>query len=95
MCVACSRDWRSKFARSLIWIAAVLLACRYAAAEPSALAVAEPSHPGWKILKSRPFLPPDFDQSTFDLLHLTWPDFERTKAAALPLNDRRRIIAEH
>ncbi|HVJ67759.1 MAG TPA: cytochrome c [Caulifigura sp.] len=93
MCVACSRNRLTKLARSIVWIAAIVLACRYVAAETSA--APEPDHPGWKILKSRPFLPPDFDQGVFDQLHLNWPAQERDAAAALPLEERRKVIAKH
>jgi len=93
MCVACSRNWRTKVARSIVWIAAIALACQYAAAERPA--GPEPDHPGWKALKTRPFLPPDFDQAVFDQLHLNWPPAEQDAAAALPLEERRRVIADH
>jgi mono/diheme cytochrome c family protein len=93
MCAACGRSWQSRASRWIVLAAAVLLACRYVAAEESA--GAEPSHPGFRILKNRPFLPPDFDQATFDQLHLNWPAAERDAAAALTLEERRRSIAEH
>jgi mono/diheme cytochrome c family protein len=71
-----------------MWLAALFLAARW-------LPASEPDHPGWRILKSRPFLPPDFDQDTFDQLHLNWPADERDAAASLPLVQRRRVIAAH
>jgi mono/diheme cytochrome c family protein len=95
MCVACSKNWQTKTARLLIWLAAVLLACRYAAADDTASSRSEPEHPGWRILKSRPFLPPDFDQATFDQLHLNWPEVDRAAVTEIPLAGRRIAIARH
>ncbi len=93
MCVACSKDWRSRTARILVWIAGVLLVCRFAAADVAL--GPEPDHPGWRILQTRPFLPPDFDQATFDSLHLNWPSAQRDGVSALPLAERRKAIAAH
>src|SRR6188768_1353956 len=93
MCAACGRSWHSKMARWIVLAAAVVLACRYVAAGEST--GREPSHPGFRILKNRPFLPPDFDQATFDQLHLKWSPAERDAVAALPLDERRRKIAGH
>jgi len=97
MCAACSKDWRTKIARSLVWIVAIVLASRFAAAgdSPGRALPPEPDHPGWRILKSRAFLPADFDQATFDQLHRNWPAAERAAADALPVAERRRVIADH
>ncbi len=94
MCVACSSNRMAKIARLLVGIAAVVWALGASAAESQAL-ISEPDHPGWRILRSRAFLPPDFDQATFDALFLNWPDAERSAAAALPIEERRRRIADY
>ncbi|HVJ87120.1 MAG TPA: cytochrome c [Caulifigura sp.] len=93
MCAACSKNWPAKTARVLVWIAAVLFACRYAAANDSPSA--SPDHPGWRILKGRPFLPPDFDQATFDQLPLNWPAAEREALSGQTPLERRKSIAAH
>lgn len=56
---------------------------------------AEPTHPGWTVLRTRPFLPPDFDQDVYDALWMTWPEPQRKEAQAAEHPARRRLIAEH
>jgi mono/diheme cytochrome c family protein len=46
---------------------------------------------GYRILRTRPFLPPDFDQRTFDVLWTVWPEPLRSKAKAATPTERRRM----
>ncbi|MBT4864701.1 MAG: hypothetical protein HON53_06185, partial [Planctomycetaceae bacterium] len=46
---------------------------------------------GYRILRTRPFLPPDFDQRTFEVLWTVWPEPLRSKAKAATPTERRRM----
>lgn len=77
--------------RFLFLIAAALLASVGRGDEVSPT----PPHPGWTVLRTKPFLPPDFDQDVFDRLWINWPAKEQARAKAAPLPERRRLIADH
>ena len=65
----------------------------------SGLSASEPAPPsperGWELLRNRAYLPPDFDQSDYDGLWSLWPDAERAAAEKLPLDERRKAIADY
>lgn len=46
---------------------------------------------GWRILRSKAFVPPDFDQETFDALWTTWPEPLRSEAANATPAERRKM----
>ncbi len=53
---------------------------------------AEPSaERGWQLLRTKTYLPPDFDQQVFDNLWQAWPSPERELAAAATPAERRRL----
>ncbi|NBW96232.1 MAG: hypothetical protein EBR28_05790 [Planctomycetia bacterium] len=49
---------------------------------------------GLGLLLTRNYLPPDFDQEVFDELWTTWPEPLRGRAAAAPVEERRRMAME-
>ncbi len=49
------------------------------------------SHPGYDILRTKAFLPPDFDQQTFEQLWKRWPAKERVAAEKASPEERRRM----
>ena len=53
------------------------------------------SHPGYDILRSKAFLPPDFDQQTFEQLWKRWPAEERAAAEKASPEERRRMTLTH
>jgi len=46
---------------------------------------------GWTLLRTKPYLPPDFDREVFSELWKVWPEPERTRAANASLPERRRL----
>ena len=46
---------------------------------------------GWTLLRTKPYLPPDFDREVFSELWKVWPEPERTRAANASLPERRRM----
>ncbi len=48
-------------------------------------------HPGYDILRSHQFLPPDFDDEIFADLWTVWPEPERTQAEQANEQERRRL----
>lgn len=53
---------------------------------------AEPSaERGWQLLRTKTYLPPDFDQQVFDNLWQAWPSPERERAAAATPAERRQL----
>ena len=46
---------------------------------------------GYQLLRTKPFIPPDFDQEVFDTLWKTWPEPLRSKAEAATPAERRRM----
>ena len=49
---------------------------------------------GWNHLLERAYLPADFDQEVFDELWTTWEEPLRSRAAAAPVEERRRMAFE-
>jgi mono/diheme cytochrome c family protein len=49
---------------------------------------------GYKLLADKPYLPPDFDQETFDSVWKQWPEQLRSKAEAATADERRRMAFE-
>lgn len=50
---------------------------------------------GYRWLRTRPYLPADFDQAVFDKLWTNWPALDRKKAAVANLATRRRMTLDH
>ena len=74
------------------WLVALLTvtaACRLTAGEPS------PAERGYKVLRTKQFLPPDFDQSTFDALWKVWPEPLRSQAKNATPAQRRKLTFAH
>lgn len=46
---------------------------------------------GWRLLRTKTYLPPDFDQQVFDELWKVWPEPERSRAAAATPAERRQM----
>lgn len=51
-------------------------------------------HEGYRFLVDKPYLPPDFDQETFDELWRTWPEPLRARAAKATPDERRAMAFE-
>jgi len=68
------------------WIVFVWLALVAGAAEP----LPGPLR-GYQLLATKPYLPPDFDQQTFDELWRTWEEPLRTRAANASPEERREL----
>jgi mono/diheme cytochrome c family protein len=49
---------------------------------------------GYQFLVSKPYLPPDFDQETFDAVWKYWPEPLKSQAAIATLDERRRLSFE-
>src|SRR5262245_23295065 len=69
--------------------------CAYAiaAAQPPEAALSSAQR-GYLILVDKPYLPPDFDQETFDAVWKQWPEPLRSKAEKATVNERRRMALE-
>lgn len=52
------------------------------------------SHPGYRLLTERAYLPPDFDQETFDAVWQSWPEPLRARAAEASPQQRRAMAFE-
>ena len=50
-----------------------------------------PAERGYRFLTEKPYLPPDFDQETFDSLWKVWPEPLRAKAEKASFSDRRSL----
>ncbi|MBW3597914.1 MAG: c-type cytochrome [Planctomycetes bacterium] len=46
---------------------------------------------GYRLLLAKPYLPPDFDQETFDEVWREWPEPLRTEAGQAAVEERRRM----
>ncbi|HEY2894060.1 MAG TPA: cytochrome c, partial [Pirellulales bacterium] len=81
--------------KPLSWAALFLLAgvgaLRAAELERSQVADSAFSARGYQILRTKAFLPPDFDQETFDQLWQSWEEPLRSQAAAASPDERRAI----
>ena len=49
---------------------------------------------GWHHLRTRPYLPPDFDMETFDRLWTMWPEPDRSRAEQATPAERHRMIRD-
>lgn len=49
-------------------------------------------HPGYRILRTKAYLPPDFDDTVFDELWKQWPPELRDRAAAATSTQRREML---
>ncbi|MEI6239583.1 MAG: cytochrome c [Planctomycetia bacterium] len=49
---------------------------------------------GWDLLRTRAYLPADFDQEVFDALWTTWPEPLRSRAEQASPEERRRMAME-
>ncbi|MEI8070848.1 MAG: cytochrome c [Planctomycetota bacterium] len=49
---------------------------------------------GWQMLRSRAYLPPDFDQAVFDSLWTTWNEPLRRLAEQAPVEERRKMTMQ-
>lgn len=69
-------------------LSALVVVPRCFAAEP----VAEtPAERGYRLLTTKQYLAPDFDQEVFDQLWMTWEEPLRSQAAAAGVEERRRM----
>src|SRR6188768_3953286 len=53
-----------------------------------------PADRGYSFLVDKPYLPPDFDQETFEAAAKHWPEVIRAQAAGVTLEQRRKIAWE-
>lgn len=67
----------------------LLLSARIIASEP-----VTPAERGYRWIRTRTYLPADFDQKVFDQLWTSWPDEQREKAREGDLAFRRRVTRE-
>ena len=58
-------------------------------------AFATPAERGDWLLRHKPYLPPDFDQITFDMLWAVWPEPLRSQARDATPAERRRMTFSH
>lgn len=65
------------------------------ASSPPDLASLSAVERGYWFLTHKPYLPPDFDQTTFDNLWRRWPEPLRTQAEAATPDERRRLTLSH
>jgi len=52
------------------------------------------SDEGYELLRSKAYLPADFDQDVFDALWTTWPEPLRSNAEQAPVEERRRMAMD-
>jgi mono/diheme cytochrome c family protein len=74
----------------LLPLSLILLSCAVLAADdaPSALTSAQR---GYQLLAEKPYLPPDFDQETFDAVWKHWPNPLRSQAEKATVDQRRQM----
>lgn len=80
------------------WMLALLLVASLSVKTFSAEPV--PSSPasaeeGWKVLRSHPLLPADFDEEVFEQLWTVWPEPDRSAAEAAAPAARRKLMFEY
>ncbi len=91
MCSKC--DGSSIIAR-LLGIA-IVVSASFCCCAPSVAADANPEE-GYRLLRSRTYVPPDFDQDVFEALWKTWPEPIRSQAAnASPLERRKMTFSRY
>lgn len=86
--------------RFFVLVLALLAVARHgSAAEPASADQPSADQPsaaaGWNILRTHPFLPPDFDDEVFDQLWTVWPEPDRTAAEAASPANRRKLMFEY
>lgn len=85
--------------RGMIFSGAILLAVLVMpmnigrTAEPSETPAS--NHPGYRLLRTKAFLPADFDDEVFEALWKTWPEPLRTRAAEANPQQRRSMLFAH
>lgn len=52
----------------------------------------EAAERGWHLLRTKPYLPPDFDRAVLEELWKVWPEPERSRAAQATAAERRKLI---
>jgi mono/diheme cytochrome c family protein len=72
-------------------LAAVLVGTRGGAGEPVADVSETPAERGYRLLTTKAYLPPDFDQQIFDDLWKSWEEPLRSQAEVATLAERRRL----
>ena len=77
--------------RRVLLVASWILATLHGTAAAAEL---KPSDRGWAHLRSRAYLPPDFDQEVFDALHTVWEEPFRSRATAAAPDERLRMAME-
>jgi mono/diheme cytochrome c family protein/cytochrome c553 len=75
----------------LNWVSALAIGGLIFAVDSAAGADESPAQRGYRLLTTRPYLPPDFDQEVFDELWRTWEEPSRTRAASASLEERRQM----
>jgi len=76
-------------------VASLLASAGVALADAASSPVPPSPERGWELLRTRAYLPPDFDQAVYDDLWSVWEPKLRSEAAKLPVAERRRAIADH
>jgi mono/diheme cytochrome c family protein len=84
---------RSGVGSMLRWILVVVVLAAGLAAPAAAesLGKLSPAERGYHLLTEKPYLPPDFDQETFDAVWRQWPEPLRSKAEQASLHERREM----
>lgn len=59
------------------------------------LAIAATPADGYRILRTKSYLPPDFDEATFRELWTVWPEPERSRAEKADESRRRQLMMEY
>jgi mono/diheme cytochrome c family protein len=72
-----------------LFVFCLLSAGMLLAADPKALPT--PAERGYSFLVDKPYLPPDFDQETFEAAAKHWPEAIRAQAASATSEERRKI----
>ncbi|MGE0607372.1 MAG: cytochrome c [Pirellulales bacterium] len=80
--------WWWAFALLFIPLAAICAAEWAVAEQPAA---ETPAERGYRLLTTKAYLPPDFDQEVFDTLWQTWEEPLRSQAEAATVEERRKM----
>src|SRR4029077_6025753 len=76
---------------ALICLVSQLLISSARSAAPAAATAETPAEHGYRLLLTKPYLPPDFDQETFDELWKTWEEPLRSQAETATPDERRKL----
>jgi mono/diheme cytochrome c family protein len=76
-----------------VFVLPVLAICAAVPAADSAAPRAAAER-GYRLLVEKPYLPPDFDQETFDAVWKNWPQPLRSEAEKASVDERRRMAFE-